>query len=116
MLNQCFAALRLEKHPGKTTIGRVERGFDFLGYRLKPEGFRIASATLARFVARATQLYEQEPGANRSRLGLYVQRWCSWARAFGGSFLRDRGSGPFLGEWDIPAPSRHRHRFDIHVQ
>jgi len=23
----------LEKHPDKTFIGRIERGFDFLGYR-----------------------------------------------------------------------------------
>jgi hypothetical protein len=85
VLNQTFAALRLEKQPGKTYIGRIERGFDFLRYHMQPEGLTVASATLARFVARATQLYEREPGAvsHRSRLGLYVKRWCSWARAGG---------------------------------
>lgn len=116
VLNQSFAALGLEKHPGKTTLGRIERGFDFLGYHLRPAGFRIASTTLARFVARATQLYEQEPGANRSRLGLYVKRWCAWAGAFGDAFLRDRGLAPPLWDPGIAASLGHRHRYNLHVQ
>ena len=29
--------LNLEKHPDKTFIGRVEKGFDFLGYHFGPE-------------------------------------------------------------------------------
>ena len=32
-LPQVFADLRLATHPDKTFIGRIERGFDFLGYR-----------------------------------------------------------------------------------
>jgi hypothetical protein len=31
VLNQTFAGLKLAKHPDKTAMGRVERGFDFLG-------------------------------------------------------------------------------------
>ncbi len=31
-VNEVLASLRLEKHPDKTFIGRIERGFDFLGY------------------------------------------------------------------------------------
>jgi hypothetical protein len=32
-VNEVSSALRLEKHPDKTFIGKIERGFDFLGYR-----------------------------------------------------------------------------------
>jgi hypothetical protein len=31
VVNQMLGALGLEKHPDKTFIGRIERGFDFLG-------------------------------------------------------------------------------------
>ena len=32
IVNQCLADLRFEKHPGKTYIGRTDKGFDFPGY------------------------------------------------------------------------------------
>jgi hypothetical protein len=31
LVTQVLGSLRLEKHPDKTFIGRIERGFDFLG-------------------------------------------------------------------------------------
>ena len=31
-LNQIFSQLKLVQHPNKTFIGRIEKGFDFLGY------------------------------------------------------------------------------------
>jgi RNA-directed DNA polymerase len=31
-LNQILNQLKVEKHPDKTYIGKVENGFDFLGY------------------------------------------------------------------------------------
>jgi RNA-directed DNA polymerase len=34
VVNQTFDELRLEKHPEKTVIGRIEKGFDFLGYHI----------------------------------------------------------------------------------
>jgi RNA-directed DNA polymerase len=52
----------LEKHPDKTFIGRIEKGFDFLGYHFSPEGLAVAKAAIEKFVERATRLYEQEPG------------------------------------------------------
>ena len=52
----------LEKHPDKTFIGRIERGFDFLGYHFHPDGLSVAKKTIENFVARAIRLYEQEPG------------------------------------------------------
>lgn len=43
VVNQVFRGLGLEKHPDKTFIGRIERGFDFLGYHLSCHGIAIAS-------------------------------------------------------------------------
>ena len=45
---------------GKTFIGRVSTGFDFLGYHFCAMGLTVAAPTVARFVARARQLYERE--------------------------------------------------------
>ncbi len=71
----------MEKHPDKTFIGRIERGFDFLGYHFSPDGLLVAKKTVENFVARAIRLYEQEPGEAlaSSRLGLYLRRWVRWA-------------------------------------
>jgi hypothetical protein len=82
-LNQTLNELKLEKHPEKTSIGRTERGFDFLGYHLSPKGFSVARKTAENFLARALRLYEQEPGEAlaSARLGLYVERWVRWTRA-----------------------------------
>ena len=82
VVNQVFATLHIRKHPEKTFIGRVEKGFDFLGYHFCPGRLTVAAKTLEHFVARVRQLYEQEPGAGCcSRLGVYVQRWVRWVRA-----------------------------------
>jgi len=77
VLNQTFDELKLKKHPDKTTIGRVEKGFDFLGYNISPEGLSLAKKTVENFISRAIRLYEQELGEpfNSTRLGAYVQRW-----------------------------------------
>ena len=81
VLTQVLASLKLEKHPEKTFIGRVQKGFDFLGYHFSPAGLSLAQQTLERFVERAIRLYEQEPGEpfDSSRLGAYVRRWLGWA-------------------------------------
>ncbi len=41
----------------------------------------MAAKTIEQFVARATRLYEQEPGvvSSASRFGDYVRRWVRWA-------------------------------------
>ena len=46
----------------KTFIGRIEKGFDFLGFHFGPNGLSVAKKTVEKFVARAHRLYEQEPG------------------------------------------------------
>ncbi len=92
-VNEVLGSLRMEKHPDKTFIGRIEKGFDFLGYHFNPAGLTVAHETFVRFVARATRLYEQEPGEAlaSARLGLYVRRWVRWAGAGLGAV---RGGNP----------------------
>jgi RNA-directed DNA polymerase len=82
VLSQTFNELKLEKHPEKTSIGKIERGFDFLGYHFSPKGLSLAKKTAENFLARALRLYEQKPGEpfDPSRLGEYVQRWFRWVR------------------------------------
>ncbi len=67
----------------RSVVRRIERGFDFLGYRFGPDGLSVAKKTIENFVARAIRLYEQEPGEafTSARLGLYVRRWVRWAGA-----------------------------------
>jgi hypothetical protein len=82
VVNQALTARRLTKHPEKTFIGKIAKGFDFLGYHFSPDGLRVATKTLANFVARMRQLYEHK---QRERvptlLGAYVRRWVQWVRA-----------------------------------
>jgi RNA-directed DNA polymerase len=37
-VNAVLGSLRLEKHPDKTFIGKIEGGFDFLGTHFSREG------------------------------------------------------------------------------
>ncbi|MCP4002492.1 MAG: hypothetical protein GY727_16445 [Gammaproteobacteria bacterium] len=94
-MNQHLAALSLKQHPDKTCIGRIERGFDFLGYRLSRTGIRVADATLKNFFVKAARLYEQEQRSPQGLdlLGQYVRRWLGWAQ--GG--LAKRQKNPALG-------------------
>ena len=60
-------------------LDRIAKGFDFLGYSFEPKGLSIAPKTLANFLERKTQLYEQ--GADARRIGQYVRNWYRWVRA-----------------------------------
>ena len=76
-MNQGLGVLGLDKHPDKTLIGRIERGFDFLGYHFGPDGLCVALKTVEKFVERAIRLYEQERAERdgSAALGMYVRRW-----------------------------------------
>ena len=78
-VNQILAELHLRQHPDKTFIGRVSRGFDFLGYAFTPAGLFVAPQALARFRERLRRLYEQ--GAGPTGIGAYVRRWLCWLTA-----------------------------------
>ncbi|MEG3936019.1 MULTISPECIES: reverse transcriptase domain-containing protein [unclassified Microcoleus] len=72
-VNQVMADLRVEKHPDKTFIGWISRGFDFLGYWFSPSGLGIALKTVERCLEKVSRLYEQ--GATVGRIGEYVGQW-----------------------------------------
>lgn len=61
----------------KTFIGRVARGFDFLGYRFTARGLiGLAQQTIQNFNQRIARLYEQH--ASCKRVALYITRWRLW--------------------------------------
>ena len=70
--------MRVVQHPDKTFIGRISRGFDFLGYWFSPEGLSIAAKTVERMVDKVARLYEQ--GADDVRIETYLKHWCQWVR------------------------------------
>ncbi len=78
-VQELMGELKLVLHPDKTFIGRIARGFDFLGYWFTPEGLGIAWKSVERFAERVSQLYEQ--GAGENRIGEYVRRWWRWVRS-----------------------------------
>lgn len=79
IVNQCMTSLKVEKHPQKTFIGLIQRGFDFLGYVLHTNGIRAANKTVKKAIARVRQLYEQ--GVGITRIDDYVRRWQRWFRS-----------------------------------
>jgi RNA-directed DNA polymerase len=81
VVNQTLTALGLEKAPNKTFIGRVEKGFDFLGYHVSPQGLTVAAQTWMNYLKHRRRLYERVPRClAASRRGAYVQRWLAWIR------------------------------------
>jgi len=62
-------------------IGRTERGFDYLGYFLKPDELTVSDKTVKRFANRIVRLYEQ--GADSVRIGQYVVKWQQWVHKNG---------------------------------
>ncbi len=75
--------MNLAKHPDKTFIGRIEGGFDWLGYRISNAGLGVVTKIFENFVARCPRLYEWslEESNNSSRIGDYARRWGIWVRA-----------------------------------
>jgi len=87
VLNRTFSALKVAQHPDKTFIGRIEKGFDFLGYCFGGATLRLARQTVERHAQRLLRLYERQaksratPNEVARALGGYVTRWISWCTA-----------------------------------
>jgi hypothetical protein len=72
-------SLGLDLHQKKRFIGRIDNGFDFLGYRIHPSRkVRPSTESLQRLVTRARRLYEQGADCYGCRLRQYVARWTCW--------------------------------------
>lgn len=107
-VNGHLASLDLAQHPDITFIGRIERGFDFLGYYFSRGPLRLAQQTLQNHAAQCLRLYEQQRTApeGAARLEEYVVRWQRWCRAG----LREGGvliamlTGTAVG--GLPGPER----------
>ena len=78
IMNQILNRLKLEKHPDKTSIGRTQQGFQFLGYWINQEKLTIAKTTVENANQKAARLYEQ--GASPERIGEYWRHWWGWAK------------------------------------
>ena len=80
MLNRTFNELRPEKHPDKTEMGRIEKGFYFLGYHFGPYGLTLADKTVGNFLEKARRMNaKKSPSSGKGELSDYVKRWCCWA-------------------------------------
>ena len=79
LVNETLAELKVQQHPDKTFIGRVSRGFDFLGYLFTPAGLEVTPRAVERCVERVSRLYER--GVDLIHIGAYVRRWQRWARS-----------------------------------
>ena len=81
--NQVLTKLKQTKHPDKTFIGRIARGFDFLGYHFNGLDLRPAKVTIQRFIDKILRLYEEKTPPSRERLAGYIKRWVRWVGAGG---------------------------------
>lgn len=86
-LNGYLQAYGFIQHPDKTFIGRLEKGFDWMGAWLGTEGVEdIAPRALANHREKVRRLYERLrmwPRARaHARVSQYRSRWKIWACAF----------------------------------
>jgi len=93
VVNEMRGMLRLEKHPDKAFIGRIERGFDFLGVisvgrtdRGCEDGYELHREGILALRARAPR------GFSRAALEMYVRRWVRWTTSGRGDLVGQRTS------------------------
>lgn len=93
-MNRWLALAGLLLHPDKTFIGRVERDFDGLGYRLAEQGLAaVAASALTKMLEKIRRLHEQTraaPEAKAQRVADYLARWQQWVE--NGSAARIKAS------------------------
>lgn len=62
-------------HPDKTFIGRINKGFDFLGVHCGDIS-KISEVTHEKHRTKLAQRYAQ--GASEACIEAYIERWTSW--------------------------------------
>jgi RNA-directed DNA polymerase len=79
-INQHFRRLKLKQHPDKTFVGKVKKGFDFLGYQFGSKTLSVAKRTLLNHLRRLSRIYEQKKGHPQwtALLDDYRRLWVSW--------------------------------------
>ena len=66
--NEALVQLKVQKHSFKTYIGRINHGFDFLGYRITKDsanGLEVTWRTISNHLEKIARLYEQGVGVER---------------------------------------------------
>lgn len=111
-LNQFLVSYGFEQHPDKTFIGKVAKGFDWMGFLFTARGCTaVAPRALANHALKLRRLYEQARRRDLTkglrRVAEYRKRWARWAMAgsrfdLWGSHVRLLG---YVREgWLEPAP------------
>lgn len=81
-MNRWFDDARLEQHPDKTFIRRIERGFDWLGYHLASRGVvALPASALVTMLERVRRLDEQtraSPEQAMQRVANYQRHYHRW--------------------------------------
>jgi retron-type reverse transcriptase len=81
LVRSMLTHLRLDIHPDKTFIGRISKGFDFLGYHFLDGVLSAAGKTVAKMTETAARLYEQKGQRHQpTPFGQYLTRWNAWFR------------------------------------
>lgn len=97
LINNQLSLLKLSKAPDKTFIGKISKGFDFLGYRYDGATLKLAVKTLHNMTQKWQQLYEQArkkstPEKITSGVAAcdrYLTRWLRWTTAGLSGLTRD---------------------------
>ncbi|NUU39454.1 RNA-directed DNA polymerase [Pseudomonas sp. C2B4] len=82
-LNQFFNVYGFEEHLDKTFIGKVEKGFDWMGFLFTAEGCAaVAPRALANHALILRRRYERAPlSSGVCRVVEYRARWAAWVKA-----------------------------------
>lgn len=85
-LNRHLSSYGFEQHPDKTFIGRVEKGFDWMGFWFTDKGCTsVAPRAVSNCLTKLRRLYEQarrHPSAGGdARVAEYLSHWTRWARS-----------------------------------
>lgn len=92
-LHEFFDLGGFEAHPDKTQLGRIERGFDWLGVWYAPEGPRIAPRAIENHRERVARLYEQARyrKLSKTETELRVREYEAWWRTWAKYLLQNAG-------------------------
>jgi hypothetical protein len=86
-VNQHFNQLKIEQALDKTFIGKISKGWDFLGYHFDGKHLTVATKTVEKHVLHCRPFYGQLRKKKAISdemalaLGLYVKRWLRSAAA-----------------------------------
>ena len=98
-MNRILSGLKLEKADDKTFLGKIERGFDFLGYHFSPDGLSLAEKTVRNFAERLRLrcyasgqksgsdcgcekvVFDNIPHYAYTSVSDYIRRWLTWVNS-----------------------------------